>query len=140
VHPLPQVRDGQDPYPAVGTGFRSRRPGGNRLRGDHVGILFAFRARRVAKHYTNNAIIPMLCRKAGVPDADVRGNITSHRARSTIASQLYNAKEPITLFELKTDSTTPWKHKVSTASATPPPGTTHGTTTIPGGTHPGPGS
>jgi hypothetical protein len=59
--------------------------------------LFAIRARRVAKHYINNAIIPMLCRKAGVPTADVRGNITSHRARSTIASQLYNAKEPMTL-------------------------------------------
>jgi hypothetical protein len=43
----------------------------------------------------------MLCRKAGVPPADVRGNITSHRARSTIASQLYNAKEPMTLFELQ---------------------------------------
>jgi hypothetical protein len=41
----------------------------------------------------------VLCRKAGVPAADVRGNITSHRARSTIASQLYNAKEPMTLFE-----------------------------------------
>lgn len=35
------------------------------------------------------------------PDADVRGNITSHRARSTIASQLYNGKEPMTLFELQ---------------------------------------
>ena len=43
----------------------------------------------------------MLCRKAGVPPADVRGRITSHRARSTIASQLYNAKEPMTLFELQ---------------------------------------
>jgi hypothetical protein len=42
-----------------------------------------------------------ICRKAGVPAADVRGNITSHRARSTIASQLYNAKEPMTLFELQ---------------------------------------
>jgi hypothetical protein len=31
----------------------------------------------------------------------VRGNITSHRARSTIASQLYNAREPMTLFELQ---------------------------------------
>jgi hypothetical protein len=31
----------------------------------------------------------------------------------------------------KTGSTTPWKHKVSTASATPPPKTTPGTTTIP---------
>jgi hypothetical protein len=31
----------------------------------------------------------------------LRGAITSHRARSTIASQLYNAKEPMTLFELQ---------------------------------------
>jgi hypothetical protein len=37
----------------------------------------------------------------GVPTADVRGNITSHRGRSTIASQLFNAKEPMTLFELQ---------------------------------------
>jgi len=73
----------------------------DRKTGEHVDFLFAFRARHVAKHYINNAIIPMLCRKAGVPDADVRGNITSHRARSTIASQLYNAKEPMTLFELQ---------------------------------------
>ncbi|UQI45860.1 tyrosine-type recombinase/integrase [Streptomyces sp. HU2014] len=68
---------------------------------EHADFLFAHRARRVAKHYINTAIIPMLCRKAGVPTADVRGNITSHRARSTIASQLYNAKEPMTLFELQ---------------------------------------
>ena len=40
-------------------------------------------------------------RKAGRPATDVRGNITSRRARSTIASQLYNAKEPMTLFELQ---------------------------------------
>jgi hypothetical protein len=73
----------------------------DRKTGDHVDFLFAFRARHVAKHYINNAIIPMLCRKAGVPAADVRGSITSHRARSTIASQLYNAKEPMTLFELQ---------------------------------------
>ena len=36
-----------------------------------------------------------------MPDKDVRGRITSHRARATIASQLYNAKEPMTLFELQ---------------------------------------
>ncbi|MFF1604782.1 tyrosine-type recombinase/integrase [Streptomyces mirabilis] len=63
--------------------------------------LFAYRARTVSSGYINSSIIPMLCRKAGVPAADVRGNITSHRARSTIASQLYNAKEPMTLFELQ---------------------------------------
>jgi integrase len=69
--------------------------------GEKVDFLFAFRAHRVAKQYINETIIPMLCRKASVPSADVRGNITSHRARSTIASQLYNAKEPMTLFELQ---------------------------------------
>jgi integrase len=73
----------------------------DRKTSDHVDFLFAFRASRVSKHYINQTIIPMLCGKAGVPAADVRGNITSHRARSTIASQLYNAKEPMTLFELQ---------------------------------------
>ena len=64
-------------------------------------MLFSVRAQPVAKVYINHTIIPALCAKAGVPTADVRGNITSHRARSTIASQLYNAKEPMTLFELQ---------------------------------------
>ena len=36
-----------------------------------------------------------------MPLQDARGRITSHRARATIASQLYNAKEPMTLFELQ---------------------------------------
>jgi integrase len=69
--------------------------------GERVPLLFCFRARRVAREYLNQALIPALCRKAGVPRADARGRITSHRARSTIASQLYNAKEPMTLFELQ---------------------------------------
>ena len=68
---------------------------------EHVNILFAVRGHPVAKDYINRTIIPALCSKAGVPTTDVRGNITSHRARSTIASQLYNAKEPMTLFELQ---------------------------------------
>jgi integrase len=73
----------------------------DRRTGELADLLFAFRARKVSSSYINNTVIPMLCRKAGVPAADVRGNITSHRARSTIASQLYNAKEPMTLFELQ---------------------------------------
>ncbi|WEB44706.1 tyrosine-type recombinase/integrase [Streptomyces yunnanensis] len=73
----------------------------DRRTGELVDPLFAFRARKVSSAYINNTVIPMLCRKAGVPTADVRGDITSHRARSTIASQLYNAKEPMTLFELQ---------------------------------------
>jgi integrase len=73
----------------------------DRRTGERIDLLFAIRARRLSSYYINNTVIPMLCRKAGVPAADVRGNITSHRARSTIASQLYNAKEPMTLFELQ---------------------------------------
>jgi integrase len=69
--------------------------------GEGVAILFCLRAKRVAREYFNHALIPALCRKAGVPRTDARGRITSHRARSTIASQLYNAKEPMTLFELQ---------------------------------------
>jgi hypothetical protein len=38
---------------------------------------------------------------AGVPREDARGRITSHRARTTIATQLYNAKEPMTLLDLQ---------------------------------------
>src|SRR5512145_1770824 len=59
------------------------------------------KTRRVAKAYLNQGLIPALCRKAGVPLDDAHGRITSHRARATIASQLYNAKEPMTLFELQ---------------------------------------
>jgi integrase len=73
----------------------------DRRTGERIDLLFAARARRMSTAYINNTVIPMLCRKAGVPAADVRGAITSHRARSTIASQLYNAKEPMTLFELQ---------------------------------------
>ncbi len=73
----------------------------DRKTNEHVDLLFAVRAQAVARNYINRTVIPVLCRKAGVPGADVRGKITSHRARSTIASQLYNAKEPMTLFELQ---------------------------------------
>ena len=73
----------------------------DRKTSEHVDLLFSIRAHPVAKSYINQTLIPALCVKAGVPTTDVRGNITSHRARSTIASQLYNAKEPMTLFELQ---------------------------------------
>lgn len=69
--------------------------------GELVDYLFAFRGYRMSRNGLNGFIIPMLCRKAGVPEQDARGNLTSHRARSTIASQLFNAKEPLSLFELQ---------------------------------------
>jgi integrase len=69
--------------------------------GRMVHFLFVHRGRRVAKHYINETLIPLICAKAGVPREDARGPITCHRARATIATQLYNAKEPLSLFELK---------------------------------------
>jgi hypothetical protein len=73
----------------------------DRKTGERVAVLFCFRGRPLSTHYFNATLIPMLCRTAGAPLRDARGLITSHRARATIASQLYNAKEPMTLFELQ---------------------------------------
>jgi integrase len=69
--------------------------------GDLVHFIFAYRARPLGDRYLNRMLIPWLCKKAGVPREDARGKITSHRGRSTIASQLYNAKQPLSLFELQ---------------------------------------
>jgi len=69
--------------------------------GEQVHRLFFHRGRGVSGAYINRVVIPLLCRKAAIPLEDARGRITSHRARATIASQLYNAKEPLTLFELQ---------------------------------------
>lgn len=66
-----------------------------------VSFLFSYKGRRVGRTYLNKTLIPILCRKAGIPRSDARGPITSHRARSTIASQLFNAKEPMSIWELK---------------------------------------
>ena len=73
----------------------------DRKTSEQVQFLFSYRGLRVSNRYINQALIPLLCRKAGIPEQDSRGPITSHRARATIASMLYNAKEPLTLFELK---------------------------------------
>lgn len=73
----------------------------DRKTGELVHFLFAYRARPLPRQYLNGSLIPTLCRKAGIPLKDVRGSITSHRARSTIASQLFNAREPMSLFELQ---------------------------------------
>jgi hypothetical protein len=64
-------------------------------------MLLAYRGAQLGEKYINRVLVPLLCRKAGVPGEDVRGAITSHRARATIATQLYNAKDPMSLFELQ---------------------------------------
>ena len=104
----------------------------DRKTGEHVDVLFSVRAQPVARDYINHAIIPALYGKAGVPATDVRGNITSHRARSTIASQLYNSKEPMTLSScrpgsataiLPAPSTTRRSRRTRCRRPTPKPGT-----------------
>jgi integrase len=69
--------------------------------GEMVDFLFLYQMRQTGISYVNERLIPRLRRKAGVPEHDLRGKITSHRARSTIATQLFNAKEPMSLFELQ---------------------------------------
>jgi integrase len=69
--------------------------------GEMVDFLFLYQMRQIGTAYLNLHLIPRLCRKAGVPEHDLRGRITSHRARSTIATQLFNAKDPMSLFELQ---------------------------------------
>ena len=64
-------------------------------------MLLAYRGAQVGEKYINRVLIPLLCRKAGLPREDVRGSITGHRARATIASQLYNAKDPMGFFDLQ---------------------------------------
>ncbi len=68
--------------------------------GGTVNYLFSVRGRRISLNFITRSVINALCRKANVPKSDARGAITSHRGRSTIATQLYNAREPMSLFEL----------------------------------------
>jgi integrase len=87
--------------------------------GEQVQFLFCYRAKRLSKTYLNHTLIPTLCGRAGIPRADARGSISSHRARSTIASQLFNAREPMSLFELQAwlghQSPATTQHYVSTS-------------------------
>lgn len=69
--------------------------------GERVDWLFIHKGQRVSAAYINRSLVPLLCAKGGVPEEDARGRITSHRARATIATQLFNAKDPMSLFELQ---------------------------------------
>ena len=60
--------------------------------GRMVHHVFCFRGRRVGHGILNYVIIPILLRKAGLPASDSRGVITSHRARATMATKLYNSE------------------------------------------------
>lgn len=62
--------------------------------------LFCVRGRLVGPRLIRS-LIRSICAKPGVPDHDRKGRFTVHRARSTIATQLANAKEPMSPWELK---------------------------------------
>lgn len=63
--------------------------------------LFTYRGQLIGPSYLNEKIIPALCAKAGIPESDSRGALTSHRARATIATQLLNARGPLSLADLQ---------------------------------------
>lgn len=73
----------------------------DRKTGAIVEYLFSHRGRTIGQQYLNKRLIPSLCEKAGIPAADERGAITSHRARATLATLLYNAPEGLSIFDLK---------------------------------------
>ncbi len=68
--------------------------------GELAHFLFAYKGHMIGVQYLNKYLIPMLLRRAGLPREDERGAITSHRARSTIATALYNAPDGMTIWEL----------------------------------------
>ena len=70
--------------------------------GEQAHFLFVYRGRMIGRDYLNHQLIPKLCAKAGVPLADAKGNITSHRARATLSSELIQGEPALTLSELKT--------------------------------------
>ncbi|MCX4615666.1 tyrosine-type recombinase/integrase [Streptomyces mirabilis] len=63
--------------------------------------LFCYRAQLIGSAYLNDKLIAILCAKAGIPESDSRGALTSHRARATIATQLLNANDPLSLADLQ---------------------------------------
>lgn len=65
-----------------------------------VDLLFCWHGKRLAGAHINRFLIPTLCKVANVPTADDRGTITSHRARATIATLLFNAPEGLSLPQL----------------------------------------
>ena len=72
----------------------------DRKTGAKVHYLFSHRGHSISLSYINTSLIPTLCKVAGIPRADERGAITSHRARATLATLLYNAPEGLSLFDL----------------------------------------
>ncbi|KAB2892807.1 MAG: tyrosine-type recombinase/integrase [Bacteroidetes bacterium] len=73
----------------------------DKVTGEYVQLLFQFHQRYMGMGFLNNTLIPLLCAKAGIPERDSQGTITSHRARATIATHLANAPKPMPLVVLQ---------------------------------------
>ena len=69
---------------------------------ENVHFLFMARGMHLSNAFLNRHLIPLLCRKAGVPLEDVPGKpITAHRGRASAATWYYNTREGMTLEELQ---------------------------------------
>ena len=73
----------------------------DRKTGELVDFLFMYRTRLPSAPLSQSGTDSCLVHQSGRAPMRSRGAITSHRARATIATQLYNAKEPLSLFELQ---------------------------------------
>lgn len=69
--------------------------------GERVNYLFQNGNDPIGKHFLSRALLPLLCRVAGVPETDSLGLITPNRARHTVAYQLANGRNPMPLLELQ---------------------------------------
>ncbi|MCB2410756.1 hypothetical protein [Hymenobacter lucidus] len=62
--------------------------------GELVNLLFTWDGFSINRSYINRVLIPLLCRKAGISECDTLGQITCHRGRATLATQLHCADVP----------------------------------------------
>jgi integrase len=60
-----------------------------------VDYLFLTRTQPLGERFLNRQLIPLLCAVAGIPERDVRGQITAHRGRSTRATLLRKLGVPL---------------------------------------------
>jgi integrase len=72
----------------------------DRTTGRYTDHLFFYRGQQIGKGFVNAVVIPILLKKAGLPPEDTRGAITSHRARATLATRLYNSSSGLTALEV----------------------------------------
>lgn len=78
----------------------SAKPVVDTYTGETVQHLFCYQGRVAGDKYFNETLIPLLCHQARVPLEDSQGRITCSRARTTIASQLANAENGMSVLAL----------------------------------------